>query len=657
MKWSRASGLGSAPPVDSWPEFDYSGLCPEDQEFIQNREAAVRMVLAGKTYAAIEKATGVDKNAVRKLASVCLALSNDGRIMGFRGLLPFTRLDSNVRRNPIGPKRRQQQGGMSCALQDTLARFPDLPKQLIAHVRKEKKDGLIPESNIKGVTLHRIFLGELKRRGVAEDQWPFATEYKGKRSIVTFMREILDGNFEKAVRARGGNDAKAHLATGSGDQRIIPFAQPYDAVEIDAHYIDALFTVAFKTPDGAETEAVLERLWLIAAVERMSTAVLAYRIVYRTEITAVDVAGVIRDAICKRWIKKELTIPGLEYPPGGGFPSGVIPEAAGALWTVTMLDGALAHLSNLIHDTLRKATGFVVNWGPPGHFERRPNIERTFKRITDDLFLRLPSTTGSNPHTGREAEAAENAKKYHIRADDMHQLVDVVFAQHNGLPGQGNFYRSPLETLRFFLTGSTPHTMLRRLPFWETTRARQLHRRETCVVRGGVASGRRPYVQFENAQYTSPLLSQSARLVGTPLTIYVDDEDLRTVRAFTSNGLDIGILSAKGGWNLTKHDLSTRKAIFQLVSKRILVLSQTGDPVQAYLRYLAEQLQRSRKSGKVSAKDLTDLARVSKNADAIPTLPNSNVARYPAPDPAQLADKSRRLLAPPLDRQYKVRNR
>ena len=140
MKWSRASGLGSAPPVDSWPEFDYSGLCSEDQEFIQNREAAVRMVLAGKTYAAIEKATGVDKNAVRKLASVCLALSNDGRIMGFRGLLPFTRLDSNVRRNPIGPKRRQQQGGMSCALQDTLARFPDLPKQLIAHVRKEKKE-------------------------------------------------------------------------------------------------------------------------------------------------------------------------------------------------------------------------------------------------------------------------------------------------------------------------------------------------------------------------------------------------------------------------------------------------------------------------------------------------------------------------------------
>ncbi|MDI7048245.1 hypothetical protein QMN58_32590, partial [Escherichia coli] len=97
------------------------------------------------------------------------------------------------------------------------------------------------------------------------------------------------------------------------------------------HHIDALFTVLFKTPTGTEVESVLERLWLIAAVERLSTAVLAYRVVYRTEVTAADVAGVIRDAICKRWVPKELTLGSLSYPPGGGFPSGIIPEAEGAV--------------------------------------------------------------------------------------------------------------------------------------------------------------------------------------------------------------------------------------------------------------------------------------------------------------------------------------
>ena len=41
----------------------------------------------------------------------------------------------------------------------------------------------------------------------------------------------------------------------------------------------------------------------------------------------------------------ELTLP-LAYPEGGGLPSGVIAEAHGALWTQTLLDGALAHLAN-----------------------------------------------------------------------------------------------------------------------------------------------------------------------------------------------------------------------------------------------------------------------------------------------------------------------
>jgi hypothetical protein len=653
--WSKKTALASAPPLDAWPEFDYSGLCTADAEFIRNRESAVRMLVDNRTYADIERVTGIRKNTVRKLTAICLAQSPDGRIMGFRGLLPYIRLEGNVRRSPFKPRRMHQQGGMACALQDTLSRFPTLHKQLIAQVRKEKRDGAIQEEKITGVNLHQIFLSELKKLGITDDEWPFTTQYKGKRSIVAFMRDILNCDFDKSVRVRSGKDAKAHLATGSGDQRIINFSEPYDAVEIDAYHIDAIFTVGFKAPNGAETEALLERLWLIAAVERMSTAVIAYRIVYRTEVTAADVSAVIRDAIIKRWEPSELTIPGLKYPPSGGFPSGTIPEAEGALWTATLLDGALAHLSNLIHDTVRKATGFIVNWGAPGHFERRPNVERTFKRIADDLFLRLPSTTGSNPRSGRAENAAGAAKKFKIRADDMHQLVDVVFAEHNGLPGEGNYFNSPLETLRYFLSGTSPRTMVRRLPFWGTNRSPQLRRRQACFVRGSLSSGRRPYIQFEHVLYTSPVLSQSAGLIGAQLTVYIDDEDLRTVRAFTANGYDLGILAARGRWNQTRHDLSTRKAIFGLVSKRILVLSETGDPVQIYLRYLTDQFEKSRKNGKASAKEATDLVRVEKNAEAAPQIVGMH---GDAPDVLahQQPGRSRLRLVPPSDRRYKVRN-
>ncbi|TCG02304.1 hypothetical protein BZM26_00050 [Paraburkholderia strydomiana] len=103
---------------------------------------------------------------------------------------------------------------------------------------------------------------------------------------------------------------------------------------------------------------------MLAVVERLTTAVLAYRVVYSSEVSASDVAALIRDAICKIWQPKVLTSPGIEYLPAGGLPSGVIPEARHAVWNVTLLDGALANLATRIHDDVRKSTGFVVIWGP-----------------------------------------------------------------------------------------------------------------------------------------------------------------------------------------------------------------------------------------------------------------------------------------------------
>src|SRR5476649_676453 len=183
FKWSKKSALANAPSINDWPEFDESGLSTEDQEFIRNRKKAVKMVMANLTYAEIKNVTGINSLTVRKLTSICLAQAPDGQIMGFRGLLPFTRLSGNVRRSDIEPKRKHQQGGMSCALQATLARFPTLFDKLRARILKEKRGGVIPESKIRGVTLHRIFLEELKKLGVTENQWPFTAEYKGIRSI------------------------------------------------------------------------------------------------------------------------------------------------------------------------------------------------------------------------------------------------------------------------------------------------------------------------------------------------------------------------------------------------------------------------------------------------------------------------------------------
>ena len=179
---------------------------------------------------------------------------------------------------------------------------------------------------------------------------------------------------------------------GLGNEPLLIFEEPYDAVEIDSYHIDSHFTVAFETPEGAEVDVLLSRIWLIFVIDRASTAILAYTVVYNSEVNADDVVKVIRDAVSKKWQPMELTIP-LTYPKDGGLPSGVIPEACGACWSVTLLDGALAHLSEAIHERVRKTLGFSLSWGAAGHFERRPNVERSFRKVAKDIYQRLPSTT------------------------------------------------------------------------------------------------------------------------------------------------------------------------------------------------------------------------------------------------------------------------
>ncbi|RQR52501.1 hypothetical protein DIE18_31565 [Burkholderia sp. Bp9125] len=432
-------------------------------------------------------------------------------------------------------------------------------------------------------------------------------------AVVAAARECLAG--VPVSRSAG----QALAATGKGYVLTIPCAEPFDVVEIDAYHVDAFLSVLFEAPDGTTTEVTLQRLWLLAVVDRLTTAVLAYNIVYSSEVTAEDVVAVIRGAIANIWKPKILTVP-IKYLPGSGLPSGLIPEAENAVWTMTMLDGALANLASKIHDVVRRSTGFMINWGPPAHFEHRPNVEKTFNKIASNVFKRLPSTTGKDPRHGRAQDAVEAANKCSVRADEVEQLVDVYWGEHNATPGERNYFRSPLETMRQFLCGDHPRCMTRRMPPDVMGKPRLAYRRVLKFVRGSVKSGRRPYIQLENVRYTNPLLANSAWLIGKEIVIYIDDNDLRQVWAYLATGEEYGVLVAESKWGLTKHSLTTRKAIFSLAYKRVLVLSQTTDPIIDYLNYLADKATRKCKRPGPAPKAATEAVRVANDAGVLPRL-------------------------------------
>ncbi|MYM71749.1 hypothetical protein GTP56_05995 [Duganella sp. FT134W] len=639
------------PPIITWPTAIADGMTKEHQELFNSRVSAIKSYFSGDSVKEIERVTGVNAKLLPTLAQKCLQIADDGRILGFRALLPYVRRKTHERSSPFKAKFPEAKGGFSGALNSLLMRFPDAEPMLVKMILQEKKNGVIHEYKIRPSDLHRVFIKFIKEKGVTEQEWPLNCKFRGIRSIQKYMKDLLDRQFAKGVSSRGDSAARAHINVGTGESGLITFSEAYECVEIDAYNIEAHMSVEIETPEGTYAYVLLERLWLIAAVEWLSEALLSYSIVYRSEVTADDVVKVIRDAATGKWEPMNLTLP-LEYPLGAGLPSGVIEAAQGAQWSVTMLDGALAHLATSVHDKCRKAFGFGINWGAVGRFERRPHVEGFFNRVAKQLFKRLPSTTGSSPQNGRAEDAEKKAVEYRIVASDVEQVLDVVAAEMNHLPG-GAFNITPLETLRLFFEDRRKMFLPRRLPECALENARTLLTKESHTVRGGRETGRRPYVQVDRARYTNDVLCNAGHLVGKKIVLVIDEVDMRQLKAYLPDGGELGTLKALGKWGMTKHSRRTRKAINRLCHRRILTLSEFDDPVQAYLRHLST----TEKNKSVSAQNATELTRVSKEAGIKPrihapvsqrSLPashdpsNSGAPKPPKPGPSSISQAQER---------------
>jgi len=606
--WTRKEIYKNQIPIETWPTVNVSALNPEQAKIFVARKEAIYRYIAGENVIDIEKFTGVRRQKLSVLARKCLEIAPDGKIFGYRALIPYIRTACYQRKADFKRKRQHQQGGQSGALIKLLERFPSIEQVLLEEIRKDCKLKGVMEYKIRPKDLHRIFLKCARASGISDSEWPFNTEHKGSRSIRKYMAFILKENFEKSVFSRENSAAKAHLSVGTGYSPLLNFEEPFAAVEIDAYKIDAHFSAAFQTPEGTEVEVLLERLWLIAAVDRASTAIIAYRVVYRSEVTSDDVVKVIRDAVTKKWEPLALTIP-LQYPRGGGLPSGVIPETFGAVWNLLLFDGALAHLSNVVHDRIRKQLGFIISWGAPGHFERRPNVERAFRNISENVFKRLPSTTGSNPQNGRASDGEFKALDLKIRANEVEEVLDVYIAQHNATPCEGISYLTPLEYIRHFIEKKSSDFILRRLPETMIEQTRVFSVTEEVTVRGSMEDGRRPYIQLDRVHYTSPVLVELANLIGEKLFVEIQEDDMRQVKAFLKNGSELGFLIAQGKWSITKHSRRDRRAINSLMSRRELILSEFDDPVIAWCNHLGKK-NKSRTSSPISKKNATNVVRV-----------------------------------------------
>ncbi len=578
---SLVEKLGVSPDMlnlAEWPIVDTNALDEVGTEKYQNRKQAVEMYLQDSaTLSEISEVTGIEKKEITRFVERCLKVDQYGEILGFRALNPGLHLKSYEREHLPKVNASNYTGAFELLLE----KFTDLRDWIHEKALATKKNSLEITYSVK--YMHKKFLEKCKELGISPSQYPRNTEDQARRSLERYVKKLKVRHFGNE-HIYGEIAAMMAKTVGRGEKNYTTNFRPFSRVMFDAHKIDLILTIRYTDPDGNRVKKTLKRIWLLVIQDVSTKSVLGHLLCVKPEYSQMDVLQCMQNAIHPH-NPMTFTIKGLMYPEEGSFPSLSIPETQWAVWREFWMDNAKANLAKNVKDKLTKTVGCFINAGPVKSPLRRAFIERFFRILEVNGYHLLPSTTGSNPNDPKRKNAEKKALASEISIEQLEELTEVMLAQYNVEPHSGNSGLNPLKAMRDKIQrGILP----RILPEHRRQELGLLIVSKTVTVQGNLSKGRRPYINFEGAQYRNSVLSQHAGLIGKKLTIYINIMDVRSVRAFLINGSELGPLRVSGKWAKTPHSLETRRAINKLLrTEKRKVFLASNDFIQAFRDHLA----------------------------------------------------------------------
>lgn len=603
-----------------WPAVDDRALGDEVRATFRDRREALQAYANGALIADIE-AGGVDRRTLRRLLQRAQQPHADGRIWGWRALVPQARVKTYERQQ--APKVLVHgKAGNAGAFSQLLDRFPELEESL----RRELTSAvtLVPggeHGRLKGVkAAAERFQGRCRALGLTARDYPLNQKDKAVRSLARTLRGWLDDDVALAARAAGAL-VKPSSALRSAPERAALLA--FDTVEFDAHKMDLRLKVVDVDPAGGEQVREIERVWLLAIIDVATRCILGWNLSLARECDRFDVVETIRRALVPQ-SPPAVTLPGLRLQPGGGLVSHSIDATRYACWRQMRLDNARAHLATTSLDVLCETLGSTADFGPAYHPDDRPFIERFFGTVTQSLSKRLPGALPGADGARASLARLRNAKdglRLLVTVQELEELLAVAIWNYHGTPHAGLGGQTPLEVMQRHVLGDPanglPPMRLRQLPPLMQQHPALLHDPVHCRVHANLSRGQRPYITYMHVRYTSKQLAASQALVGQQLRVHVDPRDLRQLTAVTEAGHILEPLVASSIWRLEPHSLWLRREFFKAKRARELNANDGGNPIEAFV----EQRRRQAAKRKRSASDLARIQQVRRHGQ--PALPEA----------------------------------
>jgi putative transposase len=645
--WGRLPVKRSAIPelladLSRWPTADASALKTASRESFERAQRAVSLFVEDPdvSLAEIKRRTGIHPEQLYRLLNRCLKTHDDGRIYGFRGLLPHKHVKAYERVAAVAACAPRGLGGAAGALGRLLKQHPTLRRWLERQASERNrplKTGEVREVRKTMRRLHKQFLDKCKDEGVRLDEWPFNRDELGYRSIQTFVyaRKNL------SLQPTADKETQGELAGADepvADECPPPALLPFDAVQFDGHKIDMHLTLRVLDPFGMESLFELTRIFILVCLDVATRAMLGYHIAISAEYDSDDVAQALQ-ACFGLHKPPHLTIPHLCVRDGGGFPSQLFEQARYPGWRWFQYDNAKANLADATLERLSQITGCYVHAGRLGEPDDRAFIERFFAVLARFGLHQVPGTTGSSTDdVVRRLAAIGPDLHLMMTLDELTQVVEVLLGDYNGESHGGLGGRTPLEAMAYWL--NKPGVQIRSLPTAKRRELIFLQEARIVPVRGKDTL----YVNFGDERYSSDVLRDKLHLRGQRIRIYFSTQDIRQLNAYALDGSELGVLVAPRAWNRTAHSLRQRQEIKRLVRLGKLRYRTGEDAIEAYAAYKRRQAPKSKKAATTLAELIATQARVADTAASqveAATEPTVAAAPGSATDPNAATDTPR----------------
>ena len=513
MKRGRKRSILSEAELDqAWPmpsAVMIASLPQEDADLYEGRRKAIDLYRAGVTYAAIEKRCRLSRQEVVRLLKRCKERAKDGRIFGYRALVPHTRVAPNERRKPLEPG-----GGRAGAWQLLMKTYPgvaDYIKEVVyAPVEREGAEPL-NMGELWGIV--RLLL---QAEGLTDQDYPFDCGSQGEMALRDHVNALQLARMDHTVAKRHGADAgfRWKHVRAEAERTFVPL-RPLSYLILDYYKVDARTIVVVTNEYGETFEIVVPRFHIGVLVDERDGGILGVCAVLEmtpSTDSALETVDCMRNPM--RYIKADLR--DIAFDDERIFIQQLVPEQTPLSFIVLRVDNAWANAADAFIRGVCYSYGAVVHFGPAYCWVSRAIGERVIGELARNGAQTAKSNTGSSADSGLHGDAAEQAVRYRVTIESLMALILEAAQLHNRGRTQRLRGSSPVTTLTKAHEAAAAGGPLVGIPLPRPTQqdCRFLDFEFVETIHGSPEKGVRPYIPFRGRKFRNRMLDELSHLIG-----------------------------------------------------------------------------------------------------------------------------------------------